>query len=381
MPRLRRATPSEPGLTRRRAGRGWVYLDADGRKVDDPAVVARCRELVIPPAWSDVWICPWPNGHLQAVGTDDAGRRQYLYHPQWRAARDEAKHQRVLDIAARLPEARRAVATHLARGDMSREHVLAAAFRLLDLGLFRVGGESYAADNGSFGLATLRRDHVRVSAEGIVFDYRAKHGQRRRLVLQDEACAEVVRTLKRRRDSSEELLAWRVRDGGRTRWRDVTSGDVNDFVQEVVGPDTTAKDFRTWHATVLAARSLADAGPAEELSRTRRTRTVAGVMREVAEHLGNTPAVARSSYVDPRVVDLWEDGVSIAPVVAALGAEGSADVAPGERTQDAQDALERSVLELLTLPPLKARATLRRTAREVAEGPVHGRRDRSRGAA
>jgi DNA topoisomerase-1 len=380
VPRLRRSTPSVPGLTRRRSGKGWVYLDAAGERVRDAEVVDRCAGLVIPPAWTDVWICPWPNGHLQAVGTDDAGRRQYLYHPQWRQARDEAKHERVLDVAARLPEARRTVAAHLELGDMSREHVLAAAFRLLDLGLFRVGGESYAADNGSFGLATLQRRHVRVSAEGIVFDYTAKHGQRRRLVLQDEACAEVVRTLKRRRDPSEELLAWRVREDGRTRWRDVTSADVNDYVQEVVGPDTTAKDFRTWHATVLAARALADAGPAEELSRTRRTRTVTGVMKEVAAHLGNTPAVARSSYVDPRVVDLWEDGVSIAPVVDALGAEGSADVAPGERTEDAQDALERAVLELLTLPPLKARATLRRTAKEVARGPVPRRRDRSRGA-
>ncbi len=358
-----------------------MYLDSDGARITDPDVIGRCAGLVIPPAWKDVWICPWPNGHLQAVGTDAAGRRQYLYHPQWRAARDEEKHQRVLDIATRLPQARRTVVDHLGRGDMSREHVLAAAFRLLDLGLFRVGGESYAADNGSFGLATLRRQHVKVTDEGITFDYTAKHGQRRRLVLQDESCAEVVRTLKRRRDRSEELLAWRTVEGGRTRWRDVTSGDVNDYVQEVVGPDTTAKDFRTWHATVLAARALADAGPAEDLSRTRRARTVTAVMREVSEHLGNTPSVARASYVDPRVVDLWEDGISIAPVVTALGAEGSADVAPGERTEDAQDALERAVLELLTLPPLKAQVRLQRTARQVAKGPAARRRDRSRGAA
>ncbi|MFC3688527.1 DNA topoisomerase IB [Aquipuribacter hungaricus] len=377
MPRLRRSRPSSPGLTRRRAGSGWSYRDEHGDRVTDPAVLERCRSLVIPPAWRDVWICPWPNGHLQALGTDDAGRRQYLYHPDWRAARDQAKHQRVLEVAARLPEARRTVAEHLGLGDMSRHHVLATAFRLLDLGLFRVGGETYATDNGSFGLATVERRHVRVGAEGISFDYVAKSGKRRRIVLQDEQCAAVVRTLKRRRDSGEDLLAWRVVEGGRTRWRDVTSTDINDYVHEVVGPGTSAKDFRTWHGTVLAARALAVAGPAGEMSRTARTRAVTTVMREVSEHLGNTPTVARASYVDPRVVDLWEDGITVSPVVRALGAEGAADVAPGERSEDAQEALERAVLELLTLPPLKAQATIRKTARAVAAGPVARRRDRS----
>ncbi len=375
--RLRRSRPSSPGLTRRRAGKGWTYLDADGARVSDAAVVERCRALVIPPAWSDVWICPWPNGHLQAVGTDDAGRRQYLYHQDWRTARDQAKHERVLEVAARLPEARRTVAEHLSLGDMSREHVLATAFRLLDLGLFRVGGETYATDNGSFGLATVQRRHVRVGAEGISFDYVAKSGKRRQIVLQDERCAAVVSTLKRRRGGGDDLLAWRTAGSGRTTWRDVTSSDINDYVHEVVGPDTSAKDFRTWHGTVLAARSLALAGEAAALSRTARTRAVSAVMREVSEHLGNTPSVARASYVDPRVVDLWEDGVAITPVVQALGADGAADVTPGERSEDAQEALERAVLQLLTLPPLKAQATLRRTARAVAAGPVARRRDRS----
>ena len=377
VPRLRRSRPSSPGLTRRRAGKGWTYRDEHGTRVGDPAVVERCRGLVIPPAWTDVWICPWPNGHLQALGTDSAGRRQYLYHPDWRAARDQAKHERVLEVAARLPEARRTVAEHLALGDLSREHVLATAFRLLDLGLFRVGGETYATDNGSFGLATVERRHVRVGAEGITFDYVAKSGKRRRIVLQDEQCAKVVRTLKRRRDTGDDLLAWRVEGGGATRWRDVTSSDINDYVHEIVGPGTSAKDFRTWHGTVLAARALAVSGEAAELTKARRSRAVATVMREVSEHLGNTPSVARASYVDPRVVDLWEDGVSIAPVVQALGAEGAADVTPGERSEEAQEALERAVLELLTLPPVKAQATLRRTARAVASGPVARRRDRS----
>src|SRR5664279_5509001 len=150
MTRLRRSRPSEPGIGRRRAGRGWIYLDEAGKRISDPKVVERCRDLVIPPAWSEVWICPWPHGHLQALGTDDAGRRQYLYHPQWRVRRDREKHQRVLDVARALPDARGQVERDLALDDLSRDHVLAVAFRLLDIGLFRVGGETYAQDNGSY---------------------------------------------------------------------------------------------------------------------------------------------------------------------------------------------------------------------------------------
>lgn len=364
MTRLRRARPSEPGWTRRRAGRGWVYLDTDGGRVSDATDIERVKALVIPPAWVDVWICPYPNGHLQAVGTDDAGRRQYLYHPDWRRRRDEAKHQRVLDVAARLPAARQRVQEQLALPGMSRHRVLATAFRLLDLGLFRVGGETYAEDNGSFGLATLRREHVRVTAEGMAFDYVAKSGKRRRILLHDDAAAEVVRTLKRRRDDSPELLAWRDDSGATVRWTDVTSTDINAYVREVVGADTTAKDFRTWHGTVLAARALGTAGAPVGLSRSRRKRVVASVMREVSEYLGNTPTVARASYVDPRVVDLWEDGVTIAPVVKAIGADAAVADAPGERRPQTREALEAAVLDLLTLPPARAARVLRRRARE-----------------
>jgi DNA topoisomerase IB len=303
---------------------------------------------------------------LQALGTDAAGRRQYIYHRQWREHRDREKHERILTVARRLPQARARVAADLALGDMSRNHVLAAAFRLLDLGLFRVGGEAYLTDNGSYGLATLRRDHVRVTSDGVVFDYRAKSGQQRRLTLIDEDCASVIATLKRRGDAEHELLAWRRIVDGKAVWRDITSEDINAYVREVVGIDTTTKDFRTWHATVLAARALAEASPAEDLSLTARKRTVAAMAREVAEQLGNTPAVARASYIDPRVVDLWEDEVTIRPIVEALGREGEGDLAPGQRSEVARETLERATVDLLTLAPEKVERRLQREAALVA---------------
>jgi len=363
--RLRRSRPSVAGFTRRRAGRGWVFYDTQGDRISDREVVERCKRLAIPPAYTDVWICPWPNGHLQAIGTDEAGRRQYRYHEQWRADRDAGKHDRVLEVAARLPEARRRVATDLTEGGMGRRRVMATAFRLLDLGLFRVGGESYAQDNGSFGLATLRREHVRVTAAGMEFDYIAKSGKHRQLVIDDAEAAEVLRALKRRRRGpdegvDEELLAWRDVDG---QWHDVTSTDVNAYLHEVVGHDMSAKDFRTWHGTVLAAVSLAGHDEESGGHTTRQRRAVAAAMREVSEYLGNTPTVARTSYVDHRVIDLWEDGITIAPVLASLGSDAEGTEAPGGRAPATREAIERAVLDLLTLPPEQARRALHRRAR------------------
>ncbi|PPK92126.1 DNA topoisomerase IB [Kineococcus xinjiangensis] len=317
VPRLRRSSCSTPGFTRRRAGRGWVYLDTDGTRITDPDVVRRIEELAIPPAYRDVWICPWPNGHLQAVGTDERGRRQYRYHEQWRAQRDRLKHERVLQVADELPRARQVVAQHLALPGMPRERALATAFRLLDLGFFRVGGETYAEENGSYGLATLRREHVREHDGELVFSYVAKSGKDRRAVIADPAVRAAVRAMKRRRGGGDDLLAWKERAG---RWHDVTSTDVNEYLHEVIGPEVSAKDFRTWHATVLAAVALAVSASVCG-SPTARARAVARACREVSEYLGNTPAVARSSYIDPRVVDLFHDGVTIEPVLRDLGAE------------------------------------------------------------
>jgi DNA topoisomerase IB len=205
-------SPESPGWTRRRQGRGFVYLDHDGRPLGGDEV-ARCKSLVIPPAWTHVWICPLPNGHLQAVGTDDAGRRQYLYHPVWRERRDQAKHDRVLIVARRLPRARAVVAEHLQQDGLPRQRVLATAFRLLDLGFFRVGGEAYAESNGSFGLATIQKQHVRVSGNEIVFEYPAKSGQERLVAVADRAVREAVLAMRRRRGGGPELVAYR--DGRR----------------------------------------------------------------------------------------------------------------------------------------------------------------------
>ena len=309
--RLRRVSPESPGWRRRRHGRGFVYLDESGRRLG-AADVVRCKALVIPPAWRDVWICPLPNGHLQAVGTDDAGRRQYLYHPEWREQRDRAKHDRVLDVGMRLPQARARVTKLLALEGMPRERALAVAFRLLDLGLFRVGGEVYAEDNGSYGLATIEKRHVRVRGTSIVFSYRAKSGQQQEVTVSDAAASAAVALLRRRRGGGEQLLAFRE---GR-RWRDVTSRDINDFVKEIVGGDVSAKDFRTWHGTVIAAVSLASSDPSAG-SRAERRRALRRAAEEVADQLGNTPTVARTSYMDPRVVDKFEAGETITSAVSS----------------------------------------------------------------
>jgi DNA topoisomerase IB len=335
MPRLRRVHPDQPGWTRRRCGKGFAFVDADGRPL--PAEeVARCKALVIPPAWTNVWICPAPNGHIQAVGTDDAGRRQYLYHPDWRELRDKAKHDRVLTVAKRLPRARAVVADHLALPGMPRERALGTAFRLLDLGFFRVGGEQYAEENGSYGLATIQKQHVRVADHEITFEYPAKSGQERLIAVADDAVIEAVCALRMRRGGGPELLAYR--DG--RRWRDITSVDINAYVKEVVGGEVSAKDFRTWHGTVLAAVALAERLD-HVTSPTRRRKAIRAAMGDVAAYLGNTPTVARSSYVDPRVIDAYEGGSTIAPTLQRLGATRR------RRPEEARHRIERAVLELL----------------------------------
>lgn len=324
MVRLRRVRIDAPGWTRRRAGKGFVYLDLEHVRITQDEHLERIVGLAIPPAWRDVWISPWPNGHIQAAGLDDAARRQYLYHAQWRLRRDRLKHDHVLDVARRLPAARRHVERDLAVPGMPKQKAQALAFRLLDLAYLRVGGEGYAAKHGSFGLATLRKDHVRVlppepgSDEGRVhLHFPAKSGQVRDTVVEDDVVATLVRTLVRRRDDMDDLLAWQDDDGV---WHDLTSVDVGQYVKLRLGDDASAKDFRTWHATVLAARGLAAAGPAPRSDRARRS-VVTQVVKDVAEELGNTPAVCRASYIDPRVVDLWERGETIRPTRSQRVAE------------------------------------------------------------
>ena len=340
MPRLRRVTCNDAGLTRRRAGRGFVYLDGDGQRIRDPEVIVRIRDLAIPPAWTDVWICTDPLGHLQAVGTDAAGRRQYLYHPAWRRRRDREKFDHMLVFAAALPRIRRACAKRLAHTELDRDRVLACAVRLLDLGFFRIGTEGYAEQHQHYGLATIRKAHVSLDGAMVTFDYVAKGGKRRIQSVVDPAVHDIVSQLKRRRGGGPELLAYKV---GR-RWRDVKSTEINVFIQEIAGADFTAKDFRTWNATVLAAVALAvSAGAATSASA--RKRAVARAMKEVGHYLGNTPAVCRSSYVDPRVVDRFQAGATIAAALGKLG-EGAAF---GQLAF--QGAIEKAVLDLLEDEP------------------------------
>ena len=306
MARLRRSDRSKPGISRRRRGRGFSYAYPDGHPVTEADVLERIRALAVPPAWDDVWICPWSNGHIQAVGTDVAGRRQYLYHDQWRADRDRAKFDRVQDFATRLPKLRASVRRDLTREGLCRERVLAAIVRLLDVGFFRVGGEEYAHEHETFGVASLRKEHVHIRDGAMVFKYPAKGALVRRLEIRDAQARRVVTSLLRRRSGGANLFVYKR---GR-EWCEVHAPDVNDYIKAAMGEEFTAKDFRTWSATVLAAEALAEHEPTSESTSGRR-RAVAEAVATVAQHLGNTPAVSRSSYIDPRVVDSFHDGETI----------------------------------------------------------------------
>jgi DNA topoisomerase I len=341
MTRLRRVDCSGPGIVRRRRGRGFeYYFAATGQRVDDPEILARIRALVIPPAWKDVWICPHPNGHIQAIGTDAAGRKQYLYHAKWRERRDAEKFERMLEFARNLPELRAMCARHLTEPGLGRERVLACATRLLDHGFFRIGTESYAEHNQTYGLATMKKRHVSLRGDVITFDYVAKSGRRRVQSLVDKSVFDVVHALKKRRGGSDELLAYKL---GRA-WIDVRSADINSYIKDATGGDFTAKDFRTWNATVLAAVAMAISGAAAG-TRTARQRAEARAVKEVAHYLGNTPAVSRSSYIDPRVFDRYHSGWTIAGAIDALG-EGVAFGKPS-----IQGAIEEAVIDLLVENP------------------------------
>ena len=335
MARLRTVSPNARGWTRRRAGKGFVYLDADGQRL--PAEeVQRIRSLAIPPAWKDVWICPYPSGHIQAVGTDDAGRRQYLYHPDWRVKRDQMKFDRVAEAARKLPRARREVLAHLGLDGMPLERASAAAVRLLDLGYFRIGSDTYTDTNGSFGLTTLERRHVRCRGQRLVFSFTGKSGIEHTIEIEDDVVRAALDRMRRRRGGGDRLLAYQ----NSRRWTPLDAPTVNVYLRELLGGDLTAKDFRTWHATVLAATALAMSDEPGDTKRSRQ-RAVKAAVQEVADYLGNTPTIAKNSYIDPRVIDLYEDGTTIAS--AARKRHRSADVRQAE--------LERAVLRMLAEAP------------------------------
>jgi DNA topoisomerase IB len=310
MVRLRRVSPQMKGWTRRRVGRNFTYLDGTGTTLP-PNDVERIRALAIPPAWRDVWICPYPNGHVQALGTDDAGRRQYLYHPDWRTQRDQLKFDRVKVAGARLARARERMIDDLRTEGMPLERAAATATRLLDLGYFRIGSDAYADANGSFGLTTLERRHVRRQGQDLVFSFVGKSGVEHSITISDPDVIESLDLMRRRRGGSTRLLAYR----GEARWADLDASAVNSYIAAMVAGDLTAKDFRTWHATVLAAVALAES-PEKGDTTASLKRAVKAAVEEVAAYLGNTATIARTSYVDPRVIDQYESGVTIASTLA-----------------------------------------------------------------
>jgi DNA topoisomerase I len=326
---------------RRRRGRGFEYLDPDGERVDDPEVLERIAQLVLPPAWREVWVCMDPLGHLQATGVDAAGRKQYLYHERWRAHRDRRKFDSMIAFGAALPRLRRRAARELRLpsgerrvevGQLTERRVLALAVRLLDLGFFRIGSEDYAERNESYGLTTMLREHVTVEKREVIFDFPAKSGQRRVQAIADPEVLLMVGALKRRRTGTQ-LLAYRASDG----WRDLTAEQVNAYLKQSSGGEFTAKDFRTWNATVLAAVALA--GAEEVKGKAAHEREVKRAIKTAAAYLGNTPAVCRASYVDPRVIDRFQAGVTIAEAIGRAG--------PDLGKTRVRARVEKAVLELL----------------------------------
>ncbi|MFK4807732.1 DNA topoisomerase IB [Microbacterium sp. ZW CA_36] len=301
MAKLVRSRPYEdPGFRRLRAGSGFRYVDAKGRP-PGPRHLARIQALVIPPAWQDVWISARPDGHIQAVGVDDAGRRQYLYHPDWTAGRDRGKFARALALAEALPRARARVTTSLRRDALDRERVLAVAFRLLDDAAPRIGSERYLAAHGSRGLTTLQRRDASVEASVVSLTFPGKSGKRQLLEIDDADLAPAVELLAAGRSRSP-LLAWQ-RGGRRVP---LTPAEVNAYVRSLTGGRFTAKDFRTLRGTILAADALARIGTVDTKTDLKRAETLA--VRATAEALGNTPAVARGSYIDSRVFARYRDG-------------------------------------------------------------------------
>lgn len=381
--RLRRSDPSASGIVRMRQGRGFRYVGPDGKPVKDPAMLERIEALVLPPAWNDVWICPHPNGHIQAIGTDAAGRRQYRYHDDWRRKRDLEKFDRVLTFAEKLPAMREKIDEDLSQNGLCETRVLACAARLLDIGFFRIGSEEYAENNGTFGLATIRREHTSLDGDTVVFDYVAKSGKQTvRAVADPKVVAVIAGLLARENDPNPELLAYwddRVGDDGEpVGWVDVKSWDINRYLDEISGSDIdiTAKDFRTWSATVLCAVALAVSDRAVT-SPSAVKKAVTRAVQETAHYLGNTPAVCRASYIHPRVIDLFAGGVTINEELTALGEDASF----GHLAY--QGAIESAVLNLLRNPEATRAARRRQrmleaSARRQGKGAV-GARDSGQG--
>jgi DNA topoisomerase-1 len=326
VPGLVRSDLHGPGITRARTAEGFRYRSPSGTDITDAETLLRIGALVIPPAWTRVWISPDPLGHIQATGVDGRGRTQYRYHQLWREQRDAQKFAHMLRFARALPALRAATLQDLRRRQLDRDRVAAGAVRLIDLGLFRIGGEKYAELDHHYGATTLEKRHVRVTRGALTFDYIAKEGKHRAVSITDQAILPTVRVLTRSRNGLDALFCWE--HGG--AWQPLRSHDVSSYIAARAGGHFTAKEFRTWNATVLMALTLANAGPAPA-GRTR-SRVIAAGVREVAGWLGDTPSVTRASYIDPRLISRYEsDGrlpaVPALPAVLPAAAEAEAAVA------------------------------------------------------
>jgi len=301
---LRYVTDNGPGLTRQARRGGFRYLDADGKEVRDEATLSRIRSLVIPPAWTDVWICPWENGHLQATGRDARQRKQYRYHPRWRNVRDEAKYERMISFGQALPAIRAQVDKDLKLPGLPREKVLATIVYLLEATMMRIGNEQYAKENKSFGLTTLRDRHVRIDGSEVEFRFRGKSGVQHAIKVDD---ARLSRIIRRTRDLPGQELFQYLDDNGEQR--SVGSADVNEYLRTVTGEEYTAKDFRTWSGTVLAALALQEYEKFD--SEAQAKKNVVRAIESVAEKLGNTPSICRKCYVHPAVIESYLDGTML----------------------------------------------------------------------
>jgi DNA topoisomerase-1 len=331
---LRYVTDEEPGIRRRKSGKGFTYLDPQGRTVKDPKVIERIKKLAIPPAWTDVWICPRANGHLQATGRDAKGRKQHRYHPDWRSVRDETKFGRMLAFGAALPKIRERVEADLSLRGLPREKVLATVVKLLETTLIRVGNKEYAKQNNSFGLTTLRDQHVDISGSTLRFEFRGKSGKEHSVEVHDRRLARIV---KQCRDvPGQKLFQYLDETGAR---QSVSSEDVNDYLRQTTGEDFSAKDFRTWGGTVLALSALLELGPCEDEKEA--SKAVVEAVKRVSASLGNRPAICRKFYVHPVVIESYLEGSLIQTL------ESAADGLPDEDDPTGLRRLEAQVLGLL----------------------------------
>jgi DNA topoisomerase-1 len=353
---------SDPGYTRRRHGRWFEYLRPSGSPLKDPRELQRIRALAIPPAWTYVWVSTDENGHLQATGRDARGRKQYRYHPRWRAIRDENKYEKLIAFAEILPRIRRKIACHLRRRGLPREKVLAAVVRLLETTLIRVGNDEYAKSNGSFGLTTMRNKHAKVKGQKIRFEFRGKSGKEHEIGMEDPRLARIVRQCQ---DLPGQELFEYVEDDGRVC--DVDSGDVNEYLREISGLDITAKDFRTWAGTALAAQALQEFEDFDSQAAAKRNITQA--IERVAQRLGNTSAICRKCYIHPAIFEAYMDRSLLKLLKARTEKELRTSLADLSAEEAAVLALLQQRMERALDPGQKKRKRARKTRRGLRRVP------------